>query len=618
MFSLIITILSIALVVALSLATVYYGGAAMTSSVAEAKAVKILNQGQQLLGAAELYYTEKKEYPVSIQAMVAEGFLKSTPIAQAPIGEAYAEAPKWEMPTPKVPLFVLKTESSEACKLVNKYSSKLDRVFDSINPAFVSQCYKTNPTQTVVLSRNVRYVADYAASNPTGGGGGTPPTGGGLVVTGGTLDFGTSSGSAGASRIKMFRVTNTGPTLVSGMALKFESSGGDVSPPFSPSYGTCYAYLAPGAYCDYAIKFAPRTNQALDPGVYSDNMTLNGVVIGSVRVTVDPLVVDPSKLDFMTYAPVFGILDQNSVSTPQVVQVSNYTGTPVPYAPSVTGPFSILSTTCGATIGSGSCTVSFSANTSAIGKFEGKFTLGGSTLDLFSEVVANEGAFPPYMIWDYVYGYPEPRLHNVVVGETLSTELYFKNVGRQSAVVYAELGAHPGLSIGSTNCGTPSNQRTIKQHEFCTVTVNYTPVGVDDFSGIPLTIKGSFGGAPVAMLQGSSRELAPANGVFSDNADFGAVIIGEVGAKYLQFINMGEAPATGVFAELNADPSVTVFENYCGTASSPIRLNSGQRCNIVLYFEPTSEVNLSGSSLTVKGNFPESPAVAPITGAGVP
>lgn len=54
MFSLIITIISIALVAALALATIYYGGSAFTRGGDAAKASQLINEGQQLQGARTL------------------------------------------------------------------------------------------------------------------------------------------------------------------------------------------------------------------------------------------------------------------------------------------------------------------------------------------------------------------------------------------------------------------------------------------------------------------------------------------------------------------------------------------------------------------------------------
>lgn len=54
MFSLIITIISIALVAVLALATLYYGGDAFNKGSAAAKAAQLINEGQQIAGALQL------------------------------------------------------------------------------------------------------------------------------------------------------------------------------------------------------------------------------------------------------------------------------------------------------------------------------------------------------------------------------------------------------------------------------------------------------------------------------------------------------------------------------------------------------------------------------------
>lgn len=89
MFSLIITIISIALVAALALATIYYGGTAFNKGSEQASASRLINEGQQVNGAVAM-----------AKADVASGVTFATPIgtlaslvtnnflAQAPAGWA--------------------------------------------------------------------------------------------------------------------------------------------------------------------------------------------------------------------------------------------------------------------------------------------------------------------------------------------------------------------------------------------------------------------------------------------------------------------------------------------------------------------------------------------------
>lgn len=79
MFSLIITVVSIALVAALALATLYYGRAVAEDGVSSAKAVRVVNAGEQVMGALSLYYAEHGSYPPTLDALVSDHYLRTMP-----------------------------------------------------------------------------------------------------------------------------------------------------------------------------------------------------------------------------------------------------------------------------------------------------------------------------------------------------------------------------------------------------------------------------------------------------------------------------------------------------------------------------------------------------------
>lgn len=154
MFSLIITIVSIALVAALALATLYYGGKAFEQSTAEAQASKIVNQGQQLLGAAELYYAEKGQWPDTLDDLVSSNYLKKVPVAQAAVTQALAEN-AWRMPVAREPLFLLNTPDAEPCRGVNLKSYGQPGILPVIKSNLVMQCYGKSETELVtIVARN--------------------------------------------------------------------------------------------------------------------------------------------------------------------------------------------------------------------------------------------------------------------------------------------------------------------------------------------------------------------------------------------------------------------------------------------------------------------------------
>jgi type II secretory pathway pseudopilin PulG len=126
MFSLIITIISIALVAALALATLYYGGKAFNKGSASADATKMLTQAQQLQGAAELYRADTGAYPLTMDDLLTNKYLTSVPMASltpesapALMGTANAASTPWVMVLSGYPVFAVTPVSEAVCKSIN-------------------------------------------------------------------------------------------------------------------------------------------------------------------------------------------------------------------------------------------------------------------------------------------------------------------------------------------------------------------------------------------------------------------------------------------------------------------------------------------------------------------
>ena len=87
MFSLIITIISIALVAALAVATIYYGGSAFTKGSAKAAASTVVAHAQQVTGANTLYANDNagnfNNVISGVGSLVAGGYLASAPALPA-------------------------------------------------------------------------------------------------------------------------------------------------------------------------------------------------------------------------------------------------------------------------------------------------------------------------------------------------------------------------------------------------------------------------------------------------------------------------------------------------------------------------------------------------------
>lgn len=115
MFSLIITIISIALVAALAVATIYYGGDAFNQGSSKAKASTVVNQAQQIAGANTLYKSDKGSYvpaaAVSATTLVTDKYLASSPVNDIAV-EYSVDANNKVSAT-------LKTGSTEVCAKIN-------------------------------------------------------------------------------------------------------------------------------------------------------------------------------------------------------------------------------------------------------------------------------------------------------------------------------------------------------------------------------------------------------------------------------------------------------------------------------------------------------------------
>ena len=83
MFSLIITIISIALVAALAVATIYYGGSAFTQGSAKANASALVGAAQQISGANTLYFNDKGGNAATQTDLKNGGYLQAVPTAPA-------------------------------------------------------------------------------------------------------------------------------------------------------------------------------------------------------------------------------------------------------------------------------------------------------------------------------------------------------------------------------------------------------------------------------------------------------------------------------------------------------------------------------------------------------
>ena len=120
MFSLIITIISIALVAALAVATLYYGGSQFSQGSAKAQADQLISQAQQIAGANTLYSNDHGgSFDTTVSDLQSNNYLNSTPAVSSTLSSQAFALPGGSGAN-TVKLTLDQTTATAACTAVGK------------------------------------------------------------------------------------------------------------------------------------------------------------------------------------------------------------------------------------------------------------------------------------------------------------------------------------------------------------------------------------------------------------------------------------------------------------------------------------------------------------------
>jgi type II secretory pathway pseudopilin PulG len=310
MFSLIITVIAIALVAALALATLYYGGPIFNEGAERAQAAKLSAQGQQIMGAMELYRAEKGVYPQSLNDLVADEYLKSIPVAQAEeakaLASAFAATTTWTLSSPGQPVIVLKPVSLATCKAYNQANVGMSGVLQQAHSTKLKQCVGTDVNNLMIIQPKAAADLIYVSTDPAavvqiGAVLNTPiPTladttpNGWLDLTGGPVaplvtykvnGVATTSVNLGSNLVGQWlssaytvEVVNTSPSAIS-----FSVDGALVGLPFIVVGDTCAGQtVASGGSCALSFDFGPELGLQYTGSSYAVTMTGNNTALPSL------------------------------------------------------------------------------------------------------------------------------------------------------------------------------------------------------------------------------------------------------------------------------------------------------------------------------------------------
>lgn len=627
MFSLLLTVISVALVAALAAATLFYGGQAITQSRIKAAATTVIAQGQQMLGATTLFYTERGRWPATAEELVTANYLRTLPhppqkIAQnAPAADfslnsqAFADTPDilWAQVQAGAPHFwLLRTVSVEVCKSLNLQVRGDDGIYNAAIPGLPIQCFGTEANYTVLI---------HAVGTPELGStvpvqGGTPilqvvPNGGGWSLTPTTV------------AVTAVNLTPSAVSTDGGETVVVSGSG------FLPGTTVAIDGVTVTSTVDNVTTLTLTTPE-LAPGGHVVTVSVPGhlpVRVATLLTAVPPAPALPAELSFQntsgdttTYVECEDTA-VGAVSAPVPVVLTNTGESMLVFdTPAFTanGPFSVASTTCTDSLAPGdSCTVSVLFSPLAAQPYSGyaldiHANVAGLTLPL-----TGTGLVPPALTFEDAGGaaLSSVAFPNTAVGTTSApVPVVLTNSGETPMVFDAPafVTAAP-FDITTNTCGS-----TLAPGASCTVNVTFTPTSAQTYlvcgcalhvhsNGVDLTLPLSgTGTAPPAMTfqnpDGSALTSVsfPVTPVGSNSEPL-PVVLKNTGGVSLVF----ETPAFSAAAPFSL-----------GTTDCAGTLAPGASCTVNVIFSPAAVQTYPGTGYALTVNASVAGLTLPLSGTG--
>lgn len=338
MFSLIVTILSIALVAVLAIATVWYGGQVYTVQQNKAKAVTYSTQASQINAAVQAYkVSHQGASPSDINELVSAGYLQSIPkppvMAQSfsLISSAYADNdPNWQLVKDSkgnIAFLVVRNQvNADTCRIVQAYASGKESLIDLVTspsaiPTVIDlskiyQCIEETPN-SVATKYSYFWVTTGLGGSPIDGvsefnkDNGTSievsygDTSGSVTPMPASLNFGSVAlNTTSSPQAVQLKNNGTAPALVTTLVPS--------SPRFAVSSSCNNQVVLPGASCVVNVTYSP-TSVTVDSG------TIAG---GSVSIAVSGSGQSTAK---SAITPSQAVIDYGTRSPNEAAQVINLT-----------------------------------------------------------------------------------------------------------------------------------------------------------------------------------------------------------------------------------------------------------------------------------------------------
>lgn len=421
-----------------------------------------------------------------------------------------------------------------------------------------------------------------------------------------------------ASAPQQVLITNTGniPLQIGSLAMSGDFTESD----------TCSGEsIAPGDACIIEVLFVPQ--QAATEGglltVYANltsgqlTIPLSGTGTAGAAVTLTPssLCFQPTLIGQTTSSPCGSAAPPSQpAQSGQLIVIANTGGSAVSLTSvSVTGDFSIVSNTCGASLApanqpNDSCTISIAFKPTASGSRTGYLTAVDSTGTQVAQLIGTGQAAATDILSSSNLTFATQAIGSVSPPQQIT----LTNNGDQA--LQGIIVESSSTDFNATNdCGA-----TLAGHSSCAIIVTFLPatIGPQSASLIVNDII-SQGTSSISRSQSialSGTGIAPLNTVSATpfSLDFGYYALNQTSpVQNVTLTNNGTFTISGIRTAIAGDFDLQpASSNPCGTD-----LAANSACNIGVVFSPT-QVNRRAGSVTITGSGLPIPLVVALSGSG--
>lgn len=533
MFSLIIAILSIALIVAVVALSGYFGGDAISDAQAKAQAAQLINEQVQIFSAMDGFQADNRRWPSDIQELVTSGYLRSIPAgvqvqttAAASfelISSAHAADPLalgWSMPAARVPIIFTVKVPKTTCQAYNQVSRGDNGILRQAFESLAAQCYGADGNYNVVAKKAVAgvnlsgvlptsvepgnlpakemddwwdSVPDGAVQVPTDPDK-TPKAA--LAVTGAGLNFG---------QVQLGQAV-TSPTITLRNGGKVMAQGVNITAPmgFDLVDNTCEAQLGAGASCSFAIGFAPAAVES-----YAGAVTASASNGSSVQLPTSGSGVRGSA-SFTGVS--FGDVPAGQQVQGDAVLTNTGVGALRLGGATVTGEgFSVTQNNCGATLAAGaSCSIKVALTAAGVTSHIGVLTVPSAEMGNLLADLAGQSREARLSVLPATAAFGD-----VLIGMSkVSAAHTVRNTGNLSIANLA-ITRPEDTNLANNTCGA-----ALAVGATCTFDLQFTPTQEKTYSS-PVSITGDSAVAQVTVSGKGVKASATLSAV-----DFGAMAAG--------------------------------------------------------------------------------------------